>query len=173
MRKFSHLKKRGARNAVVKGVRAGADPQVKEARRNAPRETGLLRRRTTKKIKRYGQGKRVLAVIGAKSGKDPATGRNPAWYAHLIEGGVQPHTIHPKKAKRLRFAGHEGGVGRDRATGRYKKTQVTVYRRKVLHPGLRGTRFMERAYRAKKLESIARFRSKFTSEVMIEARKQG
>jgi len=159
MKKFSHLAKRGARNAVAKSVRAGADPQVKETRRNAPRETGLLKRRTTKKIKRYGQGRYVLAVIGAKRGKDPVTGRNPAWYGHLVEGGAKPHTI-PKSGKtrkRLKFDG--GGA--------------VIVRARVNHPGMQGTRFMERAFQSKKQESLTRFKSKFTSEVLIEARKQG
>ncbi len=145
-----------ARRVLRKAVRAGAAPQVKEAKRNAPRRTGLLKRAITNKVKQYRRGAYVLAVIGVNRRRKDAQGRD-AWYSHLLEGGARPHAI-PTRRRAGKLL-------------RYEVGGVAVYRHRVHHPGTRATRFLERSYRAKKQESLARFRSKFVVEVVAEAKK--
>ncbi len=171
LRKFRALQKRGARRAMNKAVRAGSAPQVKESKRTAPRESGLLKKRITQKVKSYRRGQMVLAVIGARSVKDPATGRNPAKYVHLVNEGHKARKIVPRQGKkRMKFFGPGGGRKRNKTTGRYENTGLLV-RAAVNHPGFAGTQFMQKSYRAKKAESLSRFNSKFYVEVVAEAKK--
>jgi HK97 gp10 family phage protein len=81
------IKKRALRKAVT----AGATPIVKAAKRNAPKESGLLKKSMTKKIKTYkGTGGAVVAVIGSDrgvAGMYDGKKRIPSNYIALVEYG--------------------------------------------------------------------------------------
>ena len=100
------LAKKGIRRAITKA----STPVTRAAKKNAPRETGLLKKSITKRIKSYPSGN-VVAVIGASravSGTvtDMGSGGNnkvrqhrkrvPANYIHLVEKGHGgPYTAKP------------------------------------------------------------------------------
>jgi HK97 gp10 family phage protein len=147
LRKLDSLDKRTRKSAVRKAVSAGGQELVKAVRSNAPRDTGLLRRKSTKKVKTY-RGK-VLAIMGAKRFKDPATHRNPAYYAHLVEDGTLPHLI-----PRGKFSGQSG----------------VVVRQNIQHPGTPATHFMRRAARQANGAALRRFQSKLASDVALAAK---
>lgn len=157
LRKFRALEKKGARRAVRKAVRAGAAPEVKEAKRNAPRETGLLKKAIGLKFKSYRGGQFVLAVIGAKSRKDATTGRNPVKYVHLVDGGTKAHRI-PRASRKviLKWTDESGDA---------------FYSPIVFHPGTKPTQFMLRSFRNTRALQLRMFRSKFAVEVIAEARR--
>jgi hypothetical protein len=114
-----------------------------------------LKKAVFQRIKSYRGGAYVLAVVGARAKKDPATGRNPAKYAHLVEGGTRPHRIPKLPGKRLKF--DAGGA--------------LIIRAAVAHPGGAAQRPLERAYRTSKPEALRNFRGKFAAEVIAEAKR--
>lgn len=92
------LPKRVRTKALRQGVSAAATPVVKQLKANTRRQSGLLKRAETKKIKTYKGGNTVIAVIGANrnvTGEYQGRARVPANYFHLINDGVAPHGKHP------------------------------------------------------------------------------
>jgi len=97
---FAQLPRRTVGSELRKVMNRAATPTVKEARSEAPRRTGALKRAISKKIKTYKDA--VVAIIGAKKSVstggyyNASTGKRtrkniPYYYLHLIEGGVRPH----------------------------------------------------------------------------------
>lgn len=94
------IQSRALRPAVTKGARIIS----KEAKRLAPKESGLLRKSIGTKVKTYKSGV-VVAIIGPRSkpsfrktvtvnGRQQV--RNPVNYAHLVEYGTvrtRPHSF--------------------------------------------------------------------------------
>jgi len=96
IRKLDSLPGKVHRKVVRQAVNKSATPLVKAARRNAPRETGLLAKSMGKKLKSYFARGVVLSVLGPRKGQgkevtlpDGATQyRDPVKYAHLVEFGT-------------------------------------------------------------------------------------
>lgn len=90
------LPNRVLKKALSMAVNAGATPIARDARKNAPKLSGTLKKSIKKKVKVYGNGN-AIAIIGAdrsmtSPNKHRKTGLNvPAKYIHLIERGVKPH----------------------------------------------------------------------------------
>ena len=90
---------KAARKGLRGAMNAAATPISKAAKKNAPRESGLLKRSIGKRVKTYSSGT-VAAVIGARrevSGEYKGKKRVPANYAHLVEqghGGPRPAQAH-------------------------------------------------------------------------------
>lgn len=94
-------------------VAAGGRAVAKQAKRLAPKETGLLRRSIGSKVKTYPSGVTV-AVVGPRLGfrKEvlrkrnrpfaPASMANPVKYAHLMELGTRSLPARPFLAPALR-----------------------------------------------------------------------
>lgn len=145
--KLGHIDKRIQRSVTRKAVNAGGRELVKTTKANAPRDTGLLRRKITQRIKTY--RRKVLAVIGARKFKDAKTGRNAANYAHLVEDGARPH--------RIAFGVFVGSDGERKA-------------RRIEHPGARATHFMRRSARQATPAAVRRFKTKFLSDLLMATR---
>ena len=93
------VRKRVARKAVSMAL----VPLNKAAKRNCPKETGLLKKSLGKRIKTYrkgtlwgGVGPRTQIVGVGPDGRK----RWPAAYAQIVESGTAPHGNHPGTAPR-------------------------------------------------------------------------
>lgn len=119
-------------------------PVVQEVRRTAPVRSGQYRKSVgaTTKWYRHGEpGKGVaITVVGPRKGFKDEAGNNPTQYAHLIEEGVQPHTITSEKGMNI------GGV--------VVKT--------VDHPGFAGLKILTNAWKSK----VAAVEQRFTEQMM-------
>lgn len=117
MRRINDLDVKMKSRIVRKAARAGINHIRTIARQEAPKDTGLLRRSIKVKVDRIRGGGGFVAKIYVSK---------EAWYARLIEFGVQPHKIDPLTKKALKFG------------GRYYKS--------VEHPGIPANPFMSRSY---------------------------
>ena len=108
---FDKLDKKIKRKVTRKAVNAAVRPTIKAARKLAPKQTGLLRRSLTHKIKNYRKGAIFVAIAGQrvdgatkaferaaiKAQSDKRRGglsaKGKAVPIHLVESRVRPHTI--------------------------------------------------------------------------------
>lgn len=115
LRKLDDLK-RGARNRILRpAIAKAARIIVKQAKRNAPKDSGALRRSLTSVIRIGRKSGQIYAVIGPETGerKDRQGSRSktrfgkwlagqgipnrPANYAHLVEFGRASVSVQSKK----------------------------------------------------------------------------
>ncbi|MEM6560039.1 MAG: HK97-gp10 family putative phage morphogenesis protein [Planctomycetota bacterium] len=81
---------KAARKVSRSAVSAAATPVAKAARRNAPKESGLLRKSIGRRVRTYTERGTVIALVGPRrnfSGEHEGERRVPANYAHLVENG--------------------------------------------------------------------------------------
>lgn len=127
--------KQGVRNKIKrKALTKGSQIVTRAAKANAPKESGLLRKSLSYRIRAYRRSGLVVAYIGPRLGfKAVYKGRNrdPIYYAHILERGRG--AVVPQKARLL----SEGKPGR-------------VFGRKV--KAVPGTRFLERSFRSTKAQ---------------------
>lgn len=147
--KTGRLSKRIKNDALRKGMRAAGAVFSKALKVVAPRETGLLKRSMTHKVKTY--RKSIVAISGARRRKDPKTGRNAANYLHLVEGGTKPHVI-------------------PNVTLRDKSGRV-LFSGTVRHPGARANRFVDRTQRQNKAAAAKALSAKVAEAVMSSMSK--
>jgi len=69
---------------IIKALRAGAKPIVKDYKDNVPVRTGTLKKSIGVAVHKNSDGSKDLLVL-AKSGK---TRKYNGWYAHLVEFGT-------------------------------------------------------------------------------------
>lgn len=90
-RLLKRIPEKAALPAMSQAVGRAVAPVRKAARdkiRKQSEETGELRKSLSIKRVKYKRSGTVVAVVGPrKDSKNPETGRNPANYAHLVEGG--------------------------------------------------------------------------------------
>ena len=170
------VKRRVIRSAITKAVRVLA----KEAKKLAPKDSGLLKKSIGQVVRTYKNG-RIVGVVGPRRGFKQMVSRtkrfpakvgesvfqagdfvvaelaDPANYAHLVEFGTEPHSI---------------GKGDDRV----KKSGGAGSQIGSTHPGNRAQPFMRPAFESKKREAEATyvegFRDAFARESM-KLRKKG
>jgi len=107
---------------------AGAIVIKKQAKKNAPRRTGTLRKAIKhKRLKGNRASVRIFVDRGKKS-------KNDGWYAHIIEGGARAHKILPRKGKGISIGGRV-------------LTETD-------HPGIKARPFMKPAFESKYKEAI-------------------
>lgn len=140
------------KRVVRKAVRAGAAPYVKAVKRDAPVDTRELKKSLTQKVKSYRSGATIVSVVGARNRRSPS-GRNPAKYLHLVEGGTRPHVIRTRTAAAL-------SLGRN------------AFVKEVRHPGTKATRFMATTATSRRSEMVNAFSSKMKEETERELAKQ-
>jgi HK97 gp10 family phage protein len=100
--------KRSARNRVARqAVAAGARAVARAAKKNAPRETGLLKKSLGSKVKVYANSGVAVGVAGPRVGMRQTVVRkknkarptpvlsDPAKYAHLAELGTSRSAARP------------------------------------------------------------------------------
>lgn len=144
VRRLNSLERRVAKRVAKKAVRAGGREHVKELRRQVPVDTGWMRKNIT--IRVGTRGGRIQSRVGAKSNKDPRTGRNAVHYVHLVERGTRPHAI----------PGHllvNGAFVTD-----------------VQHPGAKANDAFARAARIAESRALDAFTRKLRDEVEAETR---
>jgi HK97 gp10 family phage protein len=102
---LSEVEPKMRRNVLRTALRAGGNVVRDEARRTAPKKSGILRR-AIKTVLRRERGTEVRASVGVFGGK----GKNDAFYASFVEAG---HRIVARRGKgiaaRRRQARQEGG----------------------------------------------------------------
>lgn len=135
------------RNATLKAVRSGVKIINSAAKSYAPKKLGHLKRAQGIKAKKGRRGKTgSFAVQGAKTAyvKMKRTGRRgatamvrvvPAFYDHLVIGGVQPHSI--RRGSKVARKGKSAVVVEGQRTG-------------MPHPGARANSYRLRAYNSVK-----------------------
>lgn len=87
---FQELPKRVRSKGLRQAMTAASAPTVKATKADTPKQSGLLKKATTKKVKTYKGGDVVVAVIGANrstEGEYRGKKRVPANYFHLVEEG--------------------------------------------------------------------------------------
>ena len=113
---------------VKTSLSAGAIVIKKQAKKNAPRKTGTLRKAIRhKRLKGDTVTVRIFVDKGNKS-------KNDGWYAHIIEGGAKSHEIRPRTGKGLKIGSRVIKV--------------------VNHPGIEAMPFMKPAFDSKYKEAI-------------------
>lgn len=86
---LQQLRSSKARSVNRRALQSAASLPLKAAKRRVPKDTGQLRKSLGKKSKTYRDTGTSVVIIGPRVGyKDPATGRNPVKYAHLVELGT-------------------------------------------------------------------------------------
>lgn len=78
---------------LQKALAAGTAVTLKQARRNAPKDTGVLRRALFAKRSRFGQSPTMeVRIIGVRKGKKAQKNNRDAYYARWIEYGHRART---------------------------------------------------------------------------------
>lgn len=128
--------------ALKAAVTAGGKIIVAAAKKNMPKETGLLRVSIGQRNKAYPKSASAVAVIGARTNfktkkRDKLTGaqakRRPSKYMHLVELGTAAHGVAPRHRRVLRWE---------------EKSGVAYFARAVRHPGTRAQEPLQRAWRS-------------------------
>ncbi len=119
------------KKALRKAIGAAAKVFRNEARNNAPRKTGKLRRSIRSEVK-----KSSMFTYEGRVG--PAKGMR---YGHLVEFGTKPHEIVTKQKRML--ANIKTGI---------------VFGRKVRHPGMAGKPFLTPAFDGGHMRALDAFR---------------
>lgn len=157
---FEELPKRVLRKGLRQAISAAASPIVKDAKRNARRVSGLLKKAINKKIKTFKNGN-VIAIIGASrsvAGSYLGRKRVPAHYIHLVEKGTRPHAL--GKGSQLARVGKRASREVGQHVGRK-------------HPGAKAHPFLEPAWRRNINTSIGIASQKLKAVVEAEALKLG
>lgn len=169
----SAIQRRILRSALTKAARVLA----KEAKKLAPKDSGLLKKSIGYVVRTYKDG-RLTAVIGPRRGFKQMVTRtkrfpvksgtsafaasdiqvtemaDPVNYAHLVEYGTEPHSI----------AGGDDRLNKSGVAGR----QIGA-----THPGAKARPFMRPAYDRKKGEAESVFRQGVADGLIRERIKAG
>ena len=151
------------RRAVRRAMNKAKTPILKAAKRETPKDKGVLRLSLRAKVGTSGDT--IWAIIGPRRGRFSRTVKKQktevdAFYAHMVEGGTKPHVI-PRVTKK----GKRTGLMVFNAGGE------KVFARKVGHPGTRAQPFLQKAGKAgftrAKREFIKRFRFELERAVKV------
>lgn len=161
------------RNNIMRGaLRAGGNVIAEEARRRVPARSGQLKASIRVSVRPTPQGMAASVKAGDRfrvfKGKGTAT-KNPyrtrragggfnyhaPFYAHFVEFGTKPHTIKPKRGKRLAFV----------VASRVVAVPM------VKHPGTKARPFMGPAFDAKWQAALDAVESYIAKRLPIEAEK--
>lgn len=171
---FETLKGSVQRRITRMAMSAAVRVVAKEAKRLAPRDSGLLKESIGSKSKTYESGVTV-GIVGPRRGfrrvvdrkawqsgeRALASGKrqvvyktlkriaDPVKYAHLVEHGTKPHTL--------------GGGSSTKAKGTLAAGQYGA-----THPGTTGQRFMAKSWTNKRGEAMAKFNETLSAGVRRE-----
>jgi HK97 gp10 family phage protein len=151
MQTLSDLPRKRIKPGVRQAVRAAAKPILAQAKANAPRKTGVLRRGLQVRPLREKRG--MIAVTVTAANVKRKNGSNANKYAHLVEGGTKSHVIRPKNKKLLRWVGGATSI-------KGKANKVARFARVVHHPGARANRFLARAATSAQSSAVSAFVAK-------------
>lgn len=129
-KKLKKLDPNKAKGLLRASLRAGGRVVVKAAKARLGSNYKTLRKSLTVRVKRQRSARFMDAEVGPTVGRDA---KYNGWYAHIVEGGADPHTI-PKSNKRG-----------DRNAKTLQLDEKT-FRSVVQHPGIAARPFMRPAY---------------------------
>jgi len=140
MKGFEEAEKRpedfpfAVRKRVIKGsLRRGAMAIQRGAKANAPTRSGSLKRSIRVRV-----GRSLVAQVYAD--------QSGGWYAHMIERGVQAHSVARGASVRRNKLQNKG----------------------IMHPGFKGSRFMEKASESESGAAINAFADRFEQLLIKE-----
>lgn len=127
-------------------MRQGANVIMKQARQNAPVDSGDLR-------------KSIRTSTRARKGNVEASvkaGNKKAYYSHMVEFGTAVHGISGRNGKMLKFT---------------LPTGQTIFTKRVLHLGARARPFMRPAFDARNKDAISKVVQEIRSRLPEEIKK--
>ncbi len=125
-----------AKQVVRSSLKKGGTVLVKQARNNLPPQYDTLKRSIRSAFRKPKNRFYQTLKIGFTVGKNV---KYDGWYAHIVEGGSDSHTITSKDGKII-TAGDD------------------VFARKVNHPGTKAYPFLRPAFENKSNAALIRFR---------------
>ena len=176
-RAFLALDDKLKRSVTRKAVNASVRPAVKMVRKLVPRNTGLLRRSITHRVKSYRKGGILVGVVGQRegdmtkafekaaekakgaAGRGGLSGRGVAPPLHLVDQPVKAHKIKHSQAELSAF------TGKDQGSLVWKQSGRVHYKKDVEHPGTKGKGFMLKAAILTRNQCLLEFKKKFNAEV--------
>ena len=138
LKEFRTLEAKTRRRAFRQVAQAGGRVLLKHMRRNVPVDTGALKKSLAMQVRfadqdgalvRVGVTKQWMAVVRRlPDGGSKTQMVRPAWYAHLTERDVKPHSLASKDAR-----------------AREDRMLAGLSSQAAMHPGYRGRQWMARS----------------------------
>lgn len=163
------------RQIVEKGLRqaatAGGTPITKAYRNDIAVRSGLLKKAIKKKVKLYRDKEVAIALVGVDKnviGEWKGAKVWPFKYQHLLEEGVQPHSL--ARGARLRKEVRTDKHGR---SVRVQRGNVILSGAKParIHPGFAGRHYLKHAEEAAQAEALEAATGKLKTVLEAEAEK--
>lgn len=157
------------RNITRGGLRAGAAVFRDEARANVPKDSGVLR----KSIKSGSDVRRGKAYGYVRIDRN----KGDAFYAHMVEFGTASYYAGSGRSKRQPYRIPKATIGRKKTANTVSKRLKFntpggfVIRNAVIHPGIKPTFFMRKAFDRKQKEAMDAFRAYVENRLPIEVAK--
>ena len=140
------------RSVTKKAGTAGGRILVKHARREAPHDTGNLKKTIRQRSRLLRSGKGQITVVKPRATKGQKKKGIDSFYAHMLIGGTKPHDLGSRgKRPKPPYSDHP-------------------YSR-INHPGAAPDDFMWRAARRGATEAITAFRNRYVPLVNEETAK--
>lgn len=157
------------RNITRGALRAGAAIFRDEARANVPKDSGFLRKSIKSESDvRYGKAYGYVRIDRNKGG---------AFYAHMLEFGTASYYAGSGRSKRQPYRIPKATIGRKKTANTVSKRLKFntpggfVIRNAVIHPGIKPTFFMRKAFDRKQKEAMDAFRVYVENRLPIEVAK--
>lgn len=157
------------RNITRGALRAGAAVFRDEARANVPKDSGFLRKSIKSESDvRYGKAYGYVRIDRNKGG---------AFYAHMLEFGTASYYAGSGRSKRQPYRIPKATIGRKKTANTVSKRLKFntpggfVIRNAVIHPGIKPTFFMRKAFDRKQKEAMDAFKAYVENRLPIEIAK--
>lgn len=157
------------RNITRGALRAGVAVFRDEARANVPRDSGFLRKSIKSESDvRYGKAYGYVRIDRNKGG---------AFYAHMLEFGTASYYAGSGRSKRQPYRIPKATIGRKKTANTVSKRLKFntpggfVIRNAVIHPGIKPTFFMRKAFDRKQKEAMDAFKAYVENRLPIEVAK--
>lgn len=157
------------RNVTRGALRAGVAVFRDEARANVPRDSGFLRKSIKSESDvRYGKAYGYVRIDRNKGG---------AFYAHMLEFGTASYYVGSGRSKRQPYRIPKATIGRKKTANTVSKRLKFntpggfVIRNAVIHPGIKPTFFMRKAFDRKQKEAMDAFKAYVENRLPIEVAK--
>ena len=157
------------RNITRGALRAGVAVFRDEARANVPKDSGFLRKSIKSESDvRYGKAYGYVRIDRNKGG---------AFYAHMLEFGTASYYAGSGRSKRQPYRIPKATIGRKKTANTVSKRLKFntpggfVIRNAVIHPGIKPTFFMRKAFDRKQKEAMDAFKAYVENRLPIEIAK--
>jgi HK97 gp10 family phage protein len=157
------------RNITRGALRAGVAVFRDEARGNVPKDSGFLR----KSIKSESDVRRGKAYGYVRIDRN----KGGAFYAHMLEFGTASYYTGSGRSKRQPYRIPKATIGRKKTANTVSKRLKFntpggfVIRNAVIHPGIKPTFFMRKAFDRKQKEAMDAFKVYVQNRLPIEVAK--